>query len=302
MKNTPLISVVIPLYNSDNTIERAIRSVLSQSYRNIEILVVDDGSDDDSLALAKKMEDGRIQCYSLPHQNANVARNFGIHHSCGEYIAMLDADDEWKVNHLESALVTLQMEKVDGVYGSIILRGREDKVILTRRMKDNESTIDFLLSNGYGAQTSTLFMTATSAKDILWNETLKRHQDYDFIVRYCKKYQMCPKVEATTIYHLSFSPKFIDFDSCIRFIRMVEDEITDRLYVNYHLRMLRLAAASSASSDVIQYYRKAAIRYKYLLPFYDYLMLRKPKGKIMALWIKVKYMWSVLCLPLSGKY
>ena len=162
MKDT-LVSVIIPLYNSRSTIERAVQSVLRQTYPNIEVWVVDDGSDDDGLSLIEQLRDERIHCQRLPHRNANVARNYGILHSKGEYVAMLDADDEWTEKHLESSLAVLRREGADGVYGSLILRGTTDRVVTTRAIRDDETAIDFLLSNGYGAQTSTLVMTAASA-------------------------------------------------------------------------------------------------------------------------------------------
>ena len=291
-----LISVIIPFYNSRSTIGRAVQSVLCQTYPNIEVWVVDDGSDDDGLSLMEQLQDGRIHCHRLPHHNANVARNYGITHSQGEYIAMLDADDEWTENHLESSLAVLQREGAGGVYGSPILRGETDRTVTTRAMREGETTIDFLFSNGYGAQTSTLVMTAESAKDILWDETLNRHQDYDFIVRYCRKYKMCPKTEATTIYHLPASSpadKKLDFESCIRFIRTVEDEISDRLYMSYHVHMLRLAEQYKADEAIIRHYRKEATRYEYLLSLYDYLRIWKPQNGEEAQRMKQTYLRNV---------
>ena len=288
-----LVSIIIPMYNSRSTIERAVQSVLHQTYPNIEVWVVDDGSDDDGLSLMEQLQDERIHCHRLSHRNANVARNYGITHSNGEYIAMLDADDEWTENHLESSLAVLQRGQADGVYGSLILRGTKDQTVTTRAMREGETTIDFLLSNGYGAQTSTLVMTAASAKDILWDETLNRHQDYDFIVRYHRKYRMCPKAEATTIYHLSASSptdKKLDFESCIRFIRTVEDEISDRLYMSYHVHMLRLAERYKADEAIIRHYREEATRYEYLLSLYDYLHLWKPQSEGEARRMKHTYL------------
>lgn len=289
-----LISVIIPMYNNKDTIRRTIASVFSQSYSNFEVIVVDDGSNDGGDEIVRQITDKRLHLFRLPHHNANVARNYGIRQSRGEYIAMLDADDEWKKNHLTLSLQTLLQEKADGVYGSLILHnGKEEHQFTTRPVKEEESTIDFLLSCGYGAQTSTLFMTATSAKAVLWDETLKRHQDYDFLVRYFRKYRMRPKLEATTIYHSSNVSTSIDFDSCIRFIHTVEQEITDQLYLKYHLHMLKLAIALSAYEDIIRHYRKESTRNEYLLSLHDYLLIRNPKGKMETLFCKIKYIWNI---------
>ena len=295
-----LISVIIPFYNSRSTIGRAVQSVLCQTYPNIEVWVVDDGSDDDGLSLMEQLQDGRIHCHRLPHHNANVARNYGITHSHGEYIAMLDADDEWTEKHLERSLEVLQCEGAGGVYGSLILRGTRDREVMTRAIRQDESTIDFLLANGYGAQTSTLVMTAASAKDVLWDETLNRHQDYDFIVRYHRKYHLCPKLEATTIYYFSTEPKTIDFESCIRFIRTVKGEISSWLYTSYHRNMLRLALAQTANPDVILHYRKETTRYKCELSLRDYLIIRGAKNRWQVQRLRLLYLCDVWCTPLKN--
>lgn len=299
MESKSLISVIIPMYNNQDTIKRTIDSVLVQSYSNIEIIVVDDGSDDESCQIVDGIDDNRIYLFRLPHKNANVARNYGINQSRGEYIAMLDADDEWTDDHLEISFDTLRASQSDGVYGSIIIRGNTDRLIETREIKNDESTIDFLLSNGYAAQTSTLFMTSSSVKDVMWDETLYRHQDYDFLVRYLRKYRMSPKIKATTVYHISHSNTRIDFESCIRFIKTVEDEISDIIYTNYHKYMLRLAVSLSASDNIVQHYRKEATYYTYLLSLYEYLHLLQPKGKLEAYIMKLRYLWRILSIPVS---
>lgn len=298
METENLVSIIVPLYNSSTTIKRAVQSALRQTYPYIEVIVVDDGSDDEGLLLVEQMHDNRIRCYRLPHCNANVARNYGISHSQGNYIAMLDADDEWTEYHVEHSLKVLLCEQADGIYGSLILRGKSDKLVTTRAIRPNETTIDFLLSQSYGAQTSTLLMTAHSAKDVLWDKTLNRHQDYDFMVRYCKKYRMVPKLEATTIYHQASSPRAIDFDSCIRFIHTVEDEISDWLYISYHRSMLHHAIIQSADEAIIHHYREAATYYIYQLSLYDYLTIWQPKNAWEAWIMKMKYLYKLLWIKL----
>lgn len=297
--NLPLVSVVIPCYNSSE-LRRTLASVCKQSHMHWEAICVDDGSDMDLFPVIEALGDFRISYYRLTeHSNANVARNYGILHSHGAYIAMLDSDDEWLETHLEDSLRILSEGQADCVYSSLILRGKTDSVFTTRPVNEGETMIDFLLSTGYGAQTSTLVMTASSAKRILWDEKLCRHQDYDFVVRYSREYKMFPKVNPTVIYHYSNTSRTIDFDSCIRFIHSVEDEITDRIYMNYHKHMLRLAVAYNAREEVINHYRKAVTHYEYLLPFYDYLLILKPQNYVQAWMLKMKYVWKVLMIRIE---
>lgn len=99
---TPHISVIIPVFNRASTIERAIISVLKQSYKYYELIVVDDGSTDLTPSILKKYN-SRIKVITLK-QNCGVshARNEGINASTGKYIALLDSDDEWKKRFLET--------------------------------------------------------------------------------------------------------------------------------------------------------------------------------------------------------
>lgn len=95
------ISVVIPLFNADSTILSAINSVLSQTFLPIEIIVVNDGSKDNSLNLVSEMENPLIRILTQPNSGVSSARNKGVEISKGDWIAFLDADDIWFDDHLE---------------------------------------------------------------------------------------------------------------------------------------------------------------------------------------------------------
>lgn len=97
-----MISVIIPLYNKELHISNTINSVLSQTYQDFEIVIVDDGSADKSVKEVKKFEDPRIRLISQPNSGVSVARNRGISEAHGEFVALLDADDAWKPGYLET--------------------------------------------------------------------------------------------------------------------------------------------------------------------------------------------------------
>lgn len=91
----PLVSVIIPVYNAERYIGRAIKSALSQTYRDIEIIVVDDGSTDRTAEIIQSFKDPRIRCIYQQNKGLGSARNAGIRESRGKYITNLDADDEY---------------------------------------------------------------------------------------------------------------------------------------------------------------------------------------------------------------
>jgi glycosyltransferase involved in cell wall biosynthesis len=96
----PMVSVVIPTYNRRSTLCEAIESVLCQSYRDFELIVVDDGSEDGTAERLKEYESG-VRLFSQPRRGVAAARNAGVKNSTGKYLAFLDSDDLWKPKKLE---------------------------------------------------------------------------------------------------------------------------------------------------------------------------------------------------------
>lgn len=286
-----LVSVVIPVYNHGDKLLETVNSVLDQTHVHTEVLVIDDGSEEDINALLDTLQDNRIFYYRLPHNNANVSRNYGIRKAKGKYIAMLDADDLWKPDHLADCIKTLKQTGADGLYGDLLIRyesGRETKITVAAP-QENESMINYLLRTGYGAQTSTLFLTAASAKDILWDETLKRHQDYDFVVRYSKKYRFAVRNNTTVIYRYFPLERKIDFSSCIRFMKARKEEIDPEIYYSYTKNMLRLAIKWKAEPEIIEYYREEMLIYVEYVSFEQFLFGFTSLNKKQLEYIKEKY-------------
>jgi len=103
MKSQPLVSVVIPNYNYAIYLKQCIESVLSQTYSNLEIILVDDGSNDNSLEVARQFED-KIKIVTQTNLGVNAARNNGIKEAVGEFIAICDSDDYWVNNKIEKQM------------------------------------------------------------------------------------------------------------------------------------------------------------------------------------------------------
>lgn len=96
-------SVIVPLYNKAAYIEKTVKSILAQTEQDFEIIVVDDGSTDDSALIVEKIQNEKIRLLKQKNQGVSAARNYGIQNAQGEYIAFLDADDFWMTNFLEVA-------------------------------------------------------------------------------------------------------------------------------------------------------------------------------------------------------
>jgi len=103
-----LISVIIPVYNGEKTIQETIESVLNQTFTDFELIVINDGSQDATLEIVERIQDPRLKAFSYTNAGQATSRNRGISHACGEYISFIDADDLWTPDKLEAQLRALQ--------------------------------------------------------------------------------------------------------------------------------------------------------------------------------------------------
>ncbi|NJL36223.1 MAG: glycosyltransferase [Leptolyngbyaceae cyanobacterium RM2_2_4] len=104
----PLISVVTPAYNAEKTIKRTVKSVLDQTFSDLELIVINDGSKDSTLDILSNIKDPRLKVFSHSNSGPQISRNRGIKEATGEYISFLDADDLWTPDKLESQFNALQ--------------------------------------------------------------------------------------------------------------------------------------------------------------------------------------------------
>lgn len=114
--STPLVSVIIPIYNSELYLEDCINNVLKQTYENLQIIFVNDGSTDNSLEICKKVNDDRVEVYSKENGGASSARNFGLKYRKGKYVLFVDSDDYLKKDAIENLVNTAEKDNADCVY------------------------------------------------------------------------------------------------------------------------------------------------------------------------------------------
>jgi len=128
MKEAPLVSVVIPVYNYDRYLAEAIESVLGQTYPHLEAIVVDDGSTDQSNEVAKSFAATSVRYCHQVHAGIGAARNKGVELAQGDYIAFLDADDRWPLEKIERQLGAFDSDpELEMVFGQALQlqNGRE---------------------------------------------------------------------------------------------------------------------------------------------------------------------------------
>ncbi|MDB9376117.1 glycosyltransferase [Nodularia sphaerocarpa] len=185
MKTPSLVSVIIACFNADKWLREAIDSCLQQTYSNIEIIVIDDGSTDNTLEIIKSYEN-KIIWQHLPHQGGNHARNRGFDLSRGEYIQYLDADDYILPEKIERQVKFLEERKADVVYGDWRYQHHlSNGSILLDNIQISQSQTDVLaslLANWWVALAALLYKRTAVENSGGWDETLKAAQDRDFFI------------------------------------------------------------------------------------------------------------------------
>lgn len=177
-----LVSIITPCYNGEKYISETIDSALKQTYTNFEMIIVDDGSKDGSSNIVKKYQqkDSRIKFLQQANAGSAAARNNGIRHAKGRYIALLDADDVWKPNFLEEQINFMQQKNTICVYSSYDRIDENSKSIQhTTRAKPVITKKDMRVMNQIGCLTG-LYDSSKYGKVYLKEELNSIRDDYAY--------------------------------------------------------------------------------------------------------------------------
>ena len=191
--NQPLVSIIMNCYNGETFLHESIKSVLSQTYKNWELIFWDNRSEDKSAEIFKSYNDKRFKYYYAPqHTLLSEARNEAVKRSSGEFIAFLDTDDFWEKDKLELQLPLFKDSKVGVVYGNLFIVNEKLNVkkIFLKRKKPRGFILDDLLKNY-----CTLLVTLVVRKSFLdncqpaFNNSFHIAGDFDLMIRMSVKYK-----------------------------------------------------------------------------------------------------------------
>lgn len=192
-EKNPTVSVIIPTYNRAHLVGRAIRSVLNQTYQDFEIIVVDDGSTDNTEEVVKSFNDPRIR-YIRHEKNrgGSAARNTGIRATYGEFIAFLDSDDEWLPEKLEKQVLICSDEQIGLVYTGRKVIDSQSGQVLSKIVPDKEGNVyEQLLERDFIGTCSSVMVKKEALENIKgFDETLPARQDWDCWLRIARNYKV----------------------------------------------------------------------------------------------------------------
>lgn len=205
--NRPFFSVVVPLYNKERHIVDAIESVLRQSYEKFEIIIVNDGSIDNSLNRLKVISDPRVKIISQENAGVSAARNKGILNSRFDYIAFLDADDEWEPTFLQEICELINKFPDNGWYATgyaLKENGRLENLI-PKDLEKNKKLVDFFQYSLFDLLIhidSTVIRKSSLDRVGFFPEGVTHGEDQDLFARLAVKYPLAYSGKIGTHYNL----------------------------------------------------------------------------------------------------
>lgn len=250
------VSVIIPTYNRSKFVKEAIESVLAQSHKNFELIVVDDGSTDDTREVIEKISDDRLKYFYKDNGGHCSSRNYGFIKAKGQYVALLDHDDLWPNNYLETMVKQLQAQPKYGfAYARVLLlqeNGKTKPFAREERYVSGWVTKAFFKGGPCIMPSATLFKKEI-LKDFYFDEALLLGEDNDFFMRLSTRTPFLFVSEAHTIRRAmpdSLSANITIDNQCYGILSV------ERFY--YHLGGNKLVPATLARRSISHKYRRAA--------------------------------------------
>lgn len=238
----PLVSVIIPCYNKASYVADAIRSVVGQTYSDVEIIVVDDGSTDGSLALLEKLATTyeNVQLIIQPNQGVSAARNAGLRAAHGTYVMSLDADDRIESTYVERCVEVLEKHP-------------EVKVVQTRARYFGDKTGEFQVPDySYDA--------------LLWTN----------LIHYCAMYRRSDFLQ-TEGYNTNMVHGLEDWDFWLSMLKP-NDQVDTVDEILFHWRVLSQSRSAEAEQNALECYRQLFKNHQDLYaPYIDRLVYFKEK-------------------------
>ena len=253
--NIKLISIIVPIYNAELYLHQCINSVLSQTYKRFELILIDDGSTDASLAICNNYTDTRLKVIRQENQGESVARNAGIRAATGDYIAFLDADDWWNKEFLEHMTSKLDCNKMPIC--------AEIRVYLNGTEKDSSpvcgASLLWLLVNQYSisCQNCIFDKRIIYKKGIYFTPGCTTGEDQEFTYKYLLNVSGFCYVQKAKYYY-RVNPNSIMFRAHYGHFDAVEAMISVERYANEHCE-------ASYANEIAQALR--AYKYPCLLEF-----------------------------------
>jgi glycosyltransferase involved in cell wall biosynthesis len=252
----PSVSVIIPTYNRRDLVKEAVYSVLQQSFTDFEVLVIDDGSTDNTQDITKQIDNKQVRYYYKENGGISNARNTGLSKAKGKYVALLDSDDLWPKKYLEIMLNKLERNPDYGMayssFKDIYPDGREAEGLSPERYLSGQLTMNYFGKMPCILPSATIFRKS-AIEDLFFDEHLKYTEDIDFFLRLSAKtkFLYVPDVSVTR----KVQPDSMSFEAGTN-LSPNTVLILERFYL--HLGGDKIVPAKTAKRKISRMYRSLA--------------------------------------------
>lgn len=186
-----MISVIIPVYNGEKTIDAVMKSLLQQTFRDFEIIVINDGSTDNTASILEKYNESNIRIINKENGGVGSARNMGIREAKGRYLMFVDADDECRPEMIEKMYFAMLEQKTEFIIGGYERREGSKRIrnIYDNKVYSNKNEIrqdlPYIMSHGLNAPFAKLYIKEIiDHHNLLFDETLPLGEDINFNLEY----------------------------------------------------------------------------------------------------------------------
>jgi glycosyltransferase involved in cell wall biosynthesis len=244
----PLVSVILPVFQGEDTIADAVASVLNQTYPRFELLVVDDGSTDGTPERLQAITDPRVRAFSRPNGGVAAARNFAFEQARGDYIAFIDADDRWRPDKLAAEVAVLRRRGTPGFPPVCLVYSGYDAVDETGRLIHRPPVRHQSgdLSNAV-LEDEGLFLPSTTLLhrqiyEAVGGFSLRcHHEDRAFFIAACRQFPAYPTGKRLTLYRQSPDGRcrnvLADFERALNAEQSIADSLRPILPPDVHERL-----------------------------------------------------------------
>lgn len=306
-EKSPNVSIIIPTYNRADTVGRSVKSVLDQSYKDFEIIIVDDGSSDNTEEIIRQFQKHDDRIRFIRHSNnkgAGAARNTGIKASGGRYIAFQDSDDTWEPEKLEKQIQLFEQVPTEvGVIYTDMWKWQagKRKYLPAPEIKPEEGIIYHQsLTRVMGIGIQTVLMKKECFKLAgMFDESLPRFIDLELFIRLSKHVSFCHIQEPLINYYydgnrISGNDQALVEANELILKKYAHDLVKDkRMLATFQYRMASILCQSSNNSPWRGYLLKAVkadpVNIKYLAAVFASMFGKKVYNKFVNLWLEFQY-------------
>src|ERR1017187_643372 len=271
MRDNPFFSVIIPTYNRANLIEKTVQSVLNQSYPNFEVIVVDDGSTDNTVEIITNINNPKLHYYKIKNSERGAARNYGIDKAIGRYVTFLDSDDLYYPWHLSHAYESINEYNFPAFFHlGYQLKNEKGKIKTIINNLKNDNIKMFIKGNPLSCIGVFIDRNITNEYRFSEDRDLSGSEDWELWIRICSKYgiKVDNRVSTVMIEHDARSVRNFDENKLLRRKQLslkfaFQDELVRKVFSDHFKEVESYCDSYIALHLILS--KKSKQGYKYLL-------------------------------------